>query len=182
MSDIVIEVAGATVVVAPVLTEVEILSQGTVVEVAPNVHDVVIDATPAPVVEVAATGLRGPPGPPGQTDGLAWDAPAGETLHGRRIVRAVGGALFAPSLAVVAHAEQCIGLVTQAGSAGALLRVRTAGRYTDPAWSWSPGAIYCGDEGVLTQTPPAVGWVLKVATAVDATTIDIDIDNPFYRS
>lgn len=99
MSDVVVEVNGSTVVVEPALTEVEILQQGTAIEIAPNNHDVVIDATPAPVVEVAATGLRGPPGPPGQPGGTVppipfgygdapgtiWTAPAAGTLAVARL-------------------------------------------------------------------------------------------------
>ncbi len=131
------------------------------------------------VVDVSQIGR---PGRDGQSVGGTFTATAGETIHGRRIVRIAGGLIHHPRLTVPAHADQCIGLALQSGNTGADLLVRTGGQHSDAAWSWAPGPIYCADNGVLTQAVIAVGWVLKVGIAVNPTTIEVDIDNAFIRS
>lgn len=141
-----------------------------------------------PQVTVASGGLQGPPGeqgapgPAGPTEGSTFNLSAGETIHGRRVVLAANGQIFHPDIHNVAHATQVVGVALQAGNAGALLGVRTAGTMTDSGWNWAPGPIYCGDQGVLTQNPGATGWLLAIGRALDAATIDIDIDNPIVRS
>ena len=134
---------------------------------------------PTRVVEVITPG---PAGPPGETEGATFLAVAGETMHGRRIVRIVAGLLYHPSLSAPAHAGQCIGLVLQSGNAGDEYLVRTGGQHTEPSWNWSPGSVWCGEGGVMTQAPIPSGWVLKVGTAINATTVEIDIDDPILRS
>jgi len=67
-------------------------------------------------------------------------------------------------------------------TAGTTVAARFAGRMTDAGWTWTPGApIYCGVAGVLTQTPPATGWLRRVAEAVSATEIIVSIHQPILR-
>lgn len=126
-----------------------------------------------------AKGDKGDPGDAGSGGLLVY--PAGETIHGRRAVRVAGGLLFHPDTAVNAHATQVVGIATQSGSPSASVTVRTAGTITEASWAWSPGAVWCGADGVLTQSP-ATGWLLQIGRAIDATTIDVDVDTPFFRS
>lgn len=108
--------------------------------------------------------------------------PAGETIHGRRVVFVEDGEVFHPDLGVNSHAGQCLGIAANAANIGDPVTVRSEGSMTDGGWSWSPGLIYCGAGGILTQTPPAAGWSLIVAVAVDATTIEIHLQIPIVRT
>lgn len=139
-------------------------------------------SSPGPAGPPGAAGEQGPAGPAGQTEGSTFNLTAGETIHGRRVVLAANGQIHHPDIHNVAHATQVVGVALQAGNAGTVLGVRTAGTMTDSGWAWAPGPIYCGEQGVLTQDPGATGWLLAVGRALDATTIDIDIDNPIVRS
>jgi len=100
-------------------------------------------------------------------------------IHGLRAVRATAGALYHPLLADPDHAEQVIGIALQAGTG--VLQVQVSGLLTESSWAWQPGLVYCGDGGVLTQSPPVTGWLLAVGRAIAADTIEIDIDTAVYR-
>jgi hypothetical protein len=102
---------------------------------------------------------------------------AGEALSALRAVTsdANGDAVYA-SNDTLANA-QVIGITETAASSGAAVAIRTSGLMTDPSWSWSKGTIYLGTNGQLTQTAPSGGaFVVHVARALTATTIQIDID------
>lgn len=170
-------------------------NNATVVRPRPNSTTVRTGTTPVTVGSQASTttvqdrrptiaigsniGPRGPKGEPG--DGTIT-LPAGATIHGLRAVRASSGQLYHPDIEEPDHAEQVVGIAMQSGNTGTSLQVRAAGRMTEPSWTWGAGAVYCGADGVLTQTPPAAGWILKVGTSLNATTLLVDIDNPFFRS
>jgi hypothetical protein len=102
---------------------------------------------------------------------------AGEALSALRAVTsdANGDAVYA-SNDTLANA-QVIGITETAASSAASVAIRTSGLMTDPSWSWSKGTIYLGTNGQLTQTAPSGGaFVVHVARALTATTIQIDID------
>ena len=102
---------------------------------------------------------------------------AGEALSALRAVTsdANGDAVYA-SNDTLANA-QVIGITETAASSGASVAIRTSGLMTDPNWNWTKGTIYLGTNGQLTQTAPSGGaFVVHVARALTATTIQIDID------
>lgn len=65
-------------------------------------------------------------------------------------------------------------------SAGTTVDARYSGPMTDNSWSWSPGPIWLGANGALTQTPPT-GAVVVLGRALNATTIIIEIEPPILR-
>jgi hypothetical protein len=102
---------------------------------------------------------------------------AGEALSALRAVTsdANGDAVYA-SNDTLANA-QVIGITETAASSGASVAIRTSGLMTDSNWNWTKGTIYLGTNGQLTQTAPSGGaFVVHVARALTATTIQIDID------
>ena len=102
---------------------------------------------------------------------------AGEALSALRAVTSDsnGDAVYA-SNDTLANA-QVIGITETAASSGASVAIRTSGLMTDPNWNWTKGTIYLGTNGQLTQTAPSGGaFVVHVARALTATTIQIDID------
>lgn len=108
--------------------------------------------------------------------------PAGESIHGRRVVFVEGGEAFHPSLLAESHATACAGISLNAASASETVNVRQRGRIEDSGWSWAPGPIFCDEGGILTQTPPASGWSLIVGRSVSPTVVDVGLQLPIIRS
>lgn len=150
------------------------------IEVLAPAAAIVVEAPPA-VVELAAVGLRGATGATG-TEGSTLTALAGATIHAGRAVRISGGSIYHPDQTDNAHAGQVIGVATQSGSSPSNLVVRTSGSYLEPTWALSPGPVYVGTDGVLTQTPPATGWLLVIGRAINATTLFVDVEPAYFRS
>lgn len=132
-------------------------------------------------VEVAARGAQGPAGPAGPA-GTSPEAtyPVGQPIHGHRVVRLDNGKAYHPDTAVLEHAQACIGIALQSATTGDVT-VRLAGTVEEGSWSWQDGAVWCGHDGALTQSPGAYGWLLCVGRAVNATTLMIDFDTPIAR-
>lgn len=108
---------------------------------------------------------------------------SGAVIHARRAVRAENGQILHPDTSDNTHAYQVVGVATTAAAvSGQDVIVRTHGTIEEATWTWTPGYIYCDDDGVLTQTIPATGWLLRVARAISPTVIDVDIDTPYIRS
>lgn len=72
-----------------------------------------------------------------------------------------------------------IGIVGITLTAGTTVNARFSGSMQDGGWSWTAGeAIYCGANGILTHTAPATGWTRRVAEAISATEIIVNIHQP----
>lgn len=128
-------------------------------------------------------GDPGPPGPPGPAGGTTVLWPPGETIFGQRVVRAQDGLIFHPDVTVVEHAKATFGIALQSGVVGGPdLQVQVSGELTEPSWTWTPGYVYCGQDGQLAQPAQATGWLLAIGRAISATTIIIDIDTPLVRA
>lgn len=132
-------------------------------------------------VEVAARGAQGPAGPAGR-DGTSPEAtyPIGQPIHGHRVVRLDNGKAYHPDTAVLEHALACIGIALQSANSGDV-PVRLAGTVEEGSWTWREGAVWCGPDGTLTQSPGATGWLLCVGRALNPTTLMIDFDSPIAR-
>ena len=125
-----------------------------------------------------AAGAPGATGPAGE--GALTQLEAGSTIHGGRAVMAIDGLIYHPDVENVDHASQVIGVATQSGSIGTMIGVRTSGLLIDGTWV-SNRVIFCGPDGVLTQTPGTTGWLLAVARAVDTGTLQVAVQLPFLR-
>lgn len=71
-----------------------------------------------------------------------------------------------------------IGISITAGEEGAEIRVRTSGTIDDAGWSWTPGFVFAGADGTLTQTPPVAGWEIVIGYAPSATRLNLTFDEP----
>lgn len=142
----------------------------------------------APVLQVAAgqtiavalAGEQGPAGPPGEAGG-ALALPAATTLHGHRAIAvdAAGRAVHADA-ATLSHALATVGITEQSAVEGDTIQITSTGPITHSGWSWTPGPVLLGLDGVLTQTRPAgalyalpVGWG-------DGDTLTVRISSPIY--
>lgn len=154
-----------------------------------NVEDVIRIGEPGPRGKPSTVpgppgkkGDQGDQGPAGPDPGLTTVV-AGTTIHGRRVIRlADAGLAYHPDIMDNTHVLQVLGISIEAASTGNSFPVRTSGPMSDVSWNWSPGYVYCDDQGVLTQSVPASGWLQRVARVINPNTLNIDIDSPFIRS
>lgn len=141
---------------------------------------------PPPVV----FSLYGPDGellhltPPAQSDQLvgfvgpvfrpAFSRTAGEALGGHRAVKldSDGKAYYvSPSDADV---DAIVGVTSGASSQDTPVNIVLNGEMTENSWTWTPGPVWLGANGVLTQTVPTSGAVVRVGTALGATTMFVE--------
>lgn len=122
-------------------------------------------------------GVQGVPGPTGGTLSRIADG----ALSGHRVVRATSATLAGYCDAgTLSHMFTCLGVTNGAAADGAAVVVTNLGELTEPSWSWTSGLpIFCGAQGVLTQTyDPAWAWSLVVAVAETSTKIFIQPRTP----
>ena len=117
------------------------------------------------IVKVASAGLRGPAG----ADTRSFTAVAGESLGGHRAVYIDNNEAFYASASDTAIPGQVVGVTTQAAVTGGNVDIRFAGTLDESSWSFAPGPVYVGQDGVLVQTRPTTGWVLNIGVAVTPT-------------
>lgn len=141
-----------------------------------------IVSTAAGLTRVAGGGGKtallasGPPGPAGPAGGAELTRAAAQALGGHRVVRALGdGSVNYASADEIAHAELILGVTMEAAAMGASVRVRSAGEISEGSWAWALGPVFCGLNGVLTQTPPASGFLRQIGFADAADRIIIDL-------
>ena len=101
---------------------------------------------------------------------------AAANLSGERVVMAdSSGKAAYPSISSVSNGQNLVGITTGAIALGVSGTIQILGEMTQGYWAWTPGPIWCADNGVLTQTPTTGNWIRQVATAISATTIDIEL-------
>lgn len=127
-----------------------------------------------------ATGVRGPqgvPGPQGPSSAVIPGYVAGTNLSGHRLVTLNSSqqVVYASS-SNLAHVDKVIGLTVGAATAGETIEIVRSGEVNEPSWEWSLNEpIFLGVDGVLTQTPPASGFLLFVAFPISPTRVFVDI-------
>lgn len=127
-------------------------------------------------------GQRGAQGRPGADTGGGVQAvvrTGGETISAYRVLYESRGRVYLAQTQI-STILQVVGLSVSAGATGADVVVQTAGVIDDPSWSWLEGLVFCGPNGVLTQTPPTAGWELVVGFASSATRLNLDFDEPVF--
>lgn len=98
-------------------------------------------------------------------------------IGGGRAVRGVEAGLVDYASASNTDHTNVIGITMEAVDSGAI-NVCTGGLMVDSSWTWVVGPLYVGENGVLTQTAPSIGFVLEVGTAISATTIVVNLGFP----
>ncbi|MCJ2072417.1 hypothetical protein MKK75_27105 [Methylobacterium sp. J-030] len=79
------------------------------------------------------------------------------------------------------HCGSVLGLSAGAAADGAAVIVVQAGPMVDPSWTWTPGPIWLGLDGALTQDPPelpAAAFRQKLADATGPTRIVVGLAHP----
>ncbi|CAN5813981.1 hypothetical protein BH20PSE1_BH20PSE1_01020 [soil metagenome] len=169
----------------PPILDIAILETAVNVDVAEmslaiEVQEAVLEvSTQEAVIEVEAAGPRGPQGEPGVGAGITRIA--AQALGGQRLVYAssASGCDYADNR-VFAQRFALLGITQGAVVGGAEATILSYGPFTEPSWSWTPGPLYLGIDGLITQTPPVApaAFLLVVGVAVDATHVLIDLHEP----
>jgi hypothetical protein len=120
------------------------------------------------VIEIVREGDQGPEGL-----GVRLAQVAAVPIGGHKAVRAVVGGVAPASASDVSQANTIIGITRGAAGVGALADIAFGGEVEEPTWAWSLGPIYLGENGTLTQTPPSVGFVQRLGTALSPTKIAV---------
>lgn len=138
-----------------------------------------VEEGPVTIVTGAEQGPQGPAGPPG---------PAGGTSHVRNSVAALSALLvvWEDELGIVRpldstdedHIDLLCGLTITGTSSAGPVTVQRTGAVDDTAWAWTPGRVYLGAGGSLTQTPPNNGFDVLVGVAVSPTRLILDFQDP----
>lgn len=100
-------------------------------------------------------------------------------ISGHRAIVAAGNNARYPNLAVAVDADLIVGISINSAGIGGTVQVQTAGEITEPSWNWSPGPVFAGDGGVLTQTPQPGAWIRQVGVAVAPTKVFVDLRPTF---
>ena len=76
--------------------------------------------------------------------------------------------------------DLCLGLATANINSGFSGNVQLIGNITNPAWNWSTNDLIYINGTTLSKTPPSTGFIQIIGKAINATTIEINI-NPTIR-
>ncbi|TLX54858.1 hypothetical protein DN824_20460 [Stutzerimonas nosocomialis] len=137
----------------------------------------VVEAGEVPGVLVAA-GEQGPPGPPGPEGGSALQRLAGITVSALQAVYEQSGLVRPLDYRDEAHIDLLLGITLTAATAGAAVNVQRSGAIEDSGWSWTPGRVWLGASGALTQIPPADGYCVLIGSATSATRLLLNLQDP----
>ena len=114
------------------------------------------------------TGTKGDPGPAGST---AVDVEAGEIVNGHRGVYVDDGKVYKASASITAHCLKFLGITTGAATPPADASVQFTGTMEEASWTFSPGPVYLGEDGLLTQSLVSGNCVKQVGVAITPTII-----------
>lgn len=158
--------------------EIQILAQQ------PDDSVLVDEVEAVSVVAVAEQGPRGPQGVPGPAGGATTVTVGATPLSGHSVVAAdAAGLLIKADCTNPAHRGAVLGLLANAYSPGDQAVVQTAFTLEHAGWTWTPGPVFVGTSGQLTQALP-VGAVFSqvVAHALSPTLVLVDVQPPITVS
>lgn len=129
------------------------------------------------VSEVLAVGSLPAPMP---TGGESAVRVAGQVLSALRVVYERNGRVYLldPSDPFSEDVQFTLGITVTAAQEGENVVVQRSGTIDSAGWNWAEGLVFVGSAGLMTQTPPLVGWELVVGFAPEATRLNIDFDEP----
>ncbi|MCM6777931.1 hypothetical protein NDR87_31465 [Nocardia sp. CDC159] len=141
-----------------------------------------VAAVPLPdsgAVAVPVPGPPGPPGPPGSGAGtVIVTGTAGAALSGHRaVVQLPDGTYVYASCDDPTHMALPIGITAAAAMMGDQVQIVMFGQMTESSWAWTPGPVFLGIGGSLTQsapTGPTAAFLTQLAAATAADTVFVD--------
>lgn len=130
----------------------------------------------APVATVVAE--QGPAGPPGNDRVSVSRAPAAENLSGHRAIGGSSDGVSTRSASDLSTLGQVVGVTLGSAVRGQEVQFQTSGEIVEPSWSWMPGRVWLGENGLLTQTLPVQGYLQQIGTSNGPTKLVVNIGTP----
>lgn len=103
---------------------------------------------------------------------------AGETISALKVVYEMAGLGFVLDYQDADHIDLAVGVAITSAVTGGSFNVQRYGVLVDSGWTWTPGPVYLGADGAITQVPPVTGFRLRLGAATSATQIIIDMQEP----
>lgn len=119
----------------------------------------------SPQSQVVLAGVRGRPGPAGETAGDTLERDVGAVISALMMVYEQDGLVY-PADRMQVSVYQLLGVTLTGASPPGKVRVRRQGVVDDSSWNWLLGPVWLGSAGGLTQTPPTEGFNVVVGYAV----------------
>lgn len=155
------------------IEEIQILAQQ------PDDSVLVDEVEVVDVISVAEQGPPGPQGPIGPAGGAAFIRQTSAPLSALLIVWEDEQGVVRPlDCNDEDHIDLMCGITLTAASGPGSVSVQCLGPVDDDNWNWSPGRVYLGANGSLTQTPPSGGFDVLVGVAVSATRVLLSLTDP----
>lgn len=138
-------------------------------------------------IELSASGPRGPRGAQGapgvgSIGYIDGQAPLAGEISALRCVAVDNGIFRYPDTGDKADAPRVVGIAINAAVNGDPVRAQVSGPLTDNSWNWSPGLVYCGANGALTQSLTGLRFVQPVARVVSPSSIFVSLLLPVVRA
>lgn len=106
---------------------------------------------------------------------------AGETLSALKAVwEDADGAVWALDAHDAEHIELYVGLTLTSADEGEAIKVQRVGALDADGLNLTPGRVWLGDDGALTQTPPSSGISLCLGAATAGSRLTLSPARPIY--
>lgn len=129
-------------------------------------------------LDAQASSLLEDSGIGGAVSQLRASGVAATALSGHRVVTPLtDGTIGYASNDNLAHVHAPLWITSGAVSSGGQVDALMLGAMVEPSWSWTPGPVYLGTNGQLTQTPPTspgAAFLAQVGTATAPTSLFVD--------
>lgn len=162
------------------MTDLVVVEEIQIIAQQPDDSVLVDEVEVVSIVAVAEQGPRGIQGIQGPAGGTTTVTVGATPLSGHSAVAVdAAGLLIQADCTNPAHRGAVLGLLANAYSPGDQAVVQTAFTLEHSGWTWSPGPVFVGTAGQLTQTLP-VGAVFSqvVAHALSPTLVLVDVQPP----
>lgn len=161
------------------MTDVISIPQIEVFTIGASCDTVVVESERLILIEQSEQGVPGPPGPIGPPGSVAVTRKSDGPLSALLIVWEDEFGVVRPlDASDTAHIDLICGMTISSSGGSGDVNVQRTGTVDDSFWSWTPGRVYIGANGTLTQTPPVSGYDVLIGTAVSPTRIILNLQDP----
>lgn len=131
------------------------------------------------IVSAGAQGPRGAIGPIGPEGGTGFTRIASVTISALRIVwEAADGTIRPLDYRDADNITRLVGIAIGSGDTGVTIAIQRSGPLDAAGLGLTPGLVWLGIDGALTQTPPTDGYDVLIGYVVAPSRLYLDIQPP----
>ena len=116
----------------------------------------------------------GPPGIGGGGGSSLLSRIAESDVSGHRAVAASADGRVSHVGKADVDASNVMGISTGSALAAQSVSIQPSGEMQESSWNWSPGPVWLGDNGLLTQTLPTSGLLVRIGIATAPTKLNVN--------